>query len=422
MNKKTSQTYVVHIITSLAADGAGTMLYRLLAHTNRSQFYPIVISLDNDAHLATKIRAHGIPVHCLNMANSLTSGWHILKLARLLRELTPDVIQGWMYHGNLAASIANTTLSNRYPVFWNIRQSLYDIELESTTTQWAIRLSAKRSDKPTGILYNAYLAAEQHANFGFKEAKAHIIPNGFDTHLFAPNIYSRENIRQSLGIPADSVVIGMVANYQPMKNHALFIDAANFLAQHQKNVHFILTGRDITPENRDIAALLKRYPALQNKLHLLGERNDIPAVMNALDIFSLTSIYGEGCSNVVGEAMACGIPCVATDVGDIPRIVGNTGQILRDATASSLAFAWLEWINAGETWRKEQGQRARQRIQKHYNIKDITAQYQELYCAAARAAGGNSPHQPGEKNASSNISINRFACGVKNLPRLTISP
>ena len=94
MRKKTSQIYVVHIITSLAADGAGTMLYRILAHTNRSHYYPVVISLDDDNGSADKIRAHGIPVHCLNMANSLTSGWHILRLVRLLRELEPDVIQG----------------------------------------------------------------------------------------------------------------------------------------------------------------------------------------------------------------------------------------------------------------------------------------------------------------------------------------
>ncbi|QTR48736.1 glycosyltransferase family protein [Candidatus Thiothrix anitrata] len=107
MRKKTSQIYVVHIITSLATDGAATMLYRILAHTNRSHYYPVVISLDEDTGHADKIRAHGIPVHCLNMANSLTSGWHILRLVRLLRELDPDMIQGWLYHGNLAASIAN---------------------------------------------------------------------------------------------------------------------------------------------------------------------------------------------------------------------------------------------------------------------------------------------------------------------------
>jgi len=411
MRKKTSQIYIVHIITSLATDGAATMLYRILAHTNRSHYYPVVISLDEDTGHADKIRAHGIPVHCLNMANSLTSGWHILRLVRLLRELDPDIIQGWLYHGNLAASIANMALSNRHPVFWNIRQSLYDISFESTAMQWAIRLAAKRSGKATGIIYNAYQAAEQHANFGFKENNAHIIPNGFDTHVFAPNIYSRETIRYSLAIPEDAVVIGMVAHYHPMKNHALFLEAANLLNKHQKHVHFILTGHDVTLENREIQQLLKRFPALQGNLHLTGARQDIAAIMNALDMFTLTSSYGDAFPNVIGEAMACGIPCIATDVGDVPRIIGNTGHILQDASPSALAFAWLEWINAGVTWRKEQGQRAIQRIKRHYSIQQITHQYQELYATALQEDRAREcvPHQLDIKKFSSNISMNRLA-------------
>lgn len=388
------------------------MLYRLLANTNRSQFFPIVIALDNDNRHADKIRAHGIPVHCMNMVNSLSSGWHVLRLVQLLRELSPDIIQGWMYHGNLAASIANLALSNRYPVFWNVRQSLYDIELEPTTVQWAIRLSAKRSSKPTGIIYNAYLAAEQHADFGFKENKAHIIPNGFDTHQFSPNPYSRETIRQALNIPADAFTIGMVAHYHPSKNHTLFIEAAHLLSKHRKNVHFILTGRDVTTANREIGALLKRFPSLDGRLHLTGERQDIPALLNALNLFSLTSSYNEGFSNVVGEAMACGVPCIATDVGDIPRIIGNTGKILQDASPSALAFAWLDWMGSGETWQHEQGQRARQRIQRLYPIGDITKQYQQLYLDAIQATPSGftiTPDQLSVKKFSSNISINRLA-------------
>lgn len=409
MKKKTSQIHVVHIITSLSADGTAAMLYKLLTHTDRSCFFPVVISLDDDNSRAERIRAHGIPVHCLNMANSLSSGWHVLRLVRLLRELTPDVLQGWMYHGNLAASIANMALSNRYPVFWNIRQTLYELNTEPTAMQWAIRLSAKRSNKPERILYNSYRAAEQHADFGFKENNAHIIPNGFDTNLFAPNQYSRATTRQSLNIPADAFVIGMVAHYHPMKNHALFFEAANLLNKHQKNVHFILAGRDITSSNREIYLLLKRYPQLQDKIHVTGERKDIPALLNALDLFTLTSTYGEGFSNVIGEAMACGIPCIATDVGDIPRIIGNTGHILQDNTPSALAFAWLEWIHAGETWRHEQGQRAIQRIRRDYNIRAITAQYQEMYLAAAQETCATATTQLGIKKDSSNISMKRLA-------------
>lgn len=412
MRKKTTQIYVVHIITSLAADGPGTMLYQLLTHTNRRQFFPVVISLDTENEVSRKIRSHGIPVHSLNMVNSLSSGWHILRLVRLLRELTPDIVQGWMYHGNLAASIANIALSNHYPVLWNVRQSLYNLEPETIPMQWAIRLSAKRSGKPDRILYNSYLSAEQHANFGFRENKTQIIPNGIDTHTFVANRYSGQTIKETLGIPNNAFTIGMVAHHHPLKNHALFLEAANLLSKHQTNVHFILAGRHISVESREFATFLDRHPHLKGRLHLLGERHDIPDIMNALDVFTLTSAYGESFSNVIGEAMSCGIPCIATDVGDIPRIIGNTGQIITEATPSQLAFVWLEWMSAGKTWRLEQGQRAAQRIRRHYDIRDITAQYQELYKEIYREgahARSDSDHQDVTKNSSSNISMNLLA-------------
>lgn len=380
MDNEINKIRVVHVITCLSTGGAEMMLYKLLAHTDLTQFDPIVISLDDEADLGRRIRAHGINVHSLNMRRDFSSGWHILRLARLLRKLQPDIVQGWMYHGNLAASLANMALGGRFPLLWNIRQTLYDIRHEPMTTRWVIQAAAKLSHRPEHILYNSYLSADQHAAFGYSPLKTRVVPNGFDIQRFAPNSYYRESIRESLGIPPDALVIGMTARYHPMKNHALFLEAASLLMQHQKNVHFILTGRDVTADNPVLHPLLQRFPG-KNQLHLLGERKDIYCLLNAMDIFSLTSSRGEGFPNAIGEAMACGIPCIATDVGDVPLIIGKTGRVLQvlEATPSALAFAWLEWINAGEVWRKELGLRAMQRIRKHYNIHAIATQYQNIY-------------------------------------------
>lgn len=356
------------------------MLYKLMAHTDLTQFDPIVISLGEEADLSARIRAHGINVHSLNMSRNFGAGWHIAKLARLLRQLQPDIVQGWMYHGNLAASLANIALGNRFPVLWNIRQTLYDINHEPRTTRWVIQMAAKLSQGPEQILYNSYLSADQHTAFGYSPLKTQVVPNGFDIQRFSPNSYYRESIRNSLGIHSDAIVIGMIARYHPMKNYALFLEAAHLLTQHQKNVHFILAGREVTADNPALEPLLQRFPD-KTHLHLLGERKDIYCLLNAMDIFSLTSSRGEGFPNAIGEAMACGIPCIATDVGDIPLIIGKTGRVLQvpEATPSALAFAWLEWINAGEVWREELGLRALQRIRKHYNIQTITTQYQNIY-------------------------------------------
>lgn len=371
---------IVHVITCLSAEGAGIMLYRLLAHLDHTRFEPIVIGLGQEAELANRLRSHGITVHTLATQCHTGIGWHVVKLARLLRQLQPDIVQGWMYHGNVAASLANALLGKRFPVLWGIQQSLYDLHHESRLNRWIIQMGARLSQHCEYILYNSYLSSDQHLACGYAPQKTRIIPNGFDTQLFAPDPYNRNKIRQSLGIPADAIVIGMIAHYHPSKNHALFLEAANLLMQHQQNIHFLLAGSGVTADTPALAALLQHCPH-RHKLHLLGERKDIPDLLNAMDMFSLTSSGGEGFPNALGEAMACGIPCIATDVGDTPLITGNTGRILQvaEATPSALAFAWLEWINAGDIWRQELGQRALQRIRKHYNIHHITLQYQNLY-------------------------------------------
>lgn len=377
MDNKTNKIRVVHVITCLSTGGAEMMLYKLLAHTDLNRFEPVVISLDGEAELGGRIMAHGIPVHCLNMKRSISSSWHILKLTQLLRKLAPDLIQGWMYHGNLAATLANRLLGGQRPILWNIRQGVYDLQQESFMTRHIIQWGAHLSKKPSRIIYNAYTSAMQHEAMGYTEARTLVIPNGFDTHLFRPTPYHRYSVRQELGIPADAIVIGMTARYHPIKNHALFIAAANLIHKHRKEVHFILAGREVTPDNPELAAQRSRF-GLDNNLHLLGERRDIPAILNAMDIFSLTS-DGEAFPNVVGEAMACGIPCITSDVGDIALIIGNTGKVIKDITPSALAFAWLEWINAGSAWRQEQGKQALQRIRKHYDIANIAEQYQNTY-------------------------------------------
>ncbi|WML90273.1 glycosyltransferase [Thiothrix lacustris] len=380
MENKTKKICVVHIITGLDADESALMLYKLLAHIDRSQFEPVVISLDGEADLSNRIRAHGITVYSLDMSNNLTVGWQIFKLAHLLRSIKPDIIQGWMYHGNLATSLANLSLGNRYPLIWTVHNTLYNIRQKSRTTRWIIELTTKRSNTATRILYNTELNASQHISIGYDDQHTQIIPNGFDTQLFSPNAYRRSNSRQMLGIPEDAIVIGMFTHDFSLNDHTLFLEATHLLLQHHKNVHFLLVGQDLTPEHPSIISLLKRSPMPQN-IHLLGERKDTHSLMNTLDIFSLISSSADGFPNSVIEAMACGIPCITTDIIDLPHITGHTGQTLQtsDTTPSALAFIWLEWINAGEAWRKEMGLRGMAYIQQHYNIRQITDQYQATY-------------------------------------------
>lgn len=379
MQNQNRKIRVAHIITDLTSSGSSSMLYKLMAHTDRSRFDPIVISLDGEGEFIDKIIAHGIPVYTFNMSHSLSSSWHVLKLARLLRKLEPDILQGWRYHGNLAASLASKLLPKRPALLWNVRQTVYNLQQEPRSTRWAIGFSQRLMNTPDRILYNSWISENQHVALGFDEQKSQIVGNGFDLQLFSPNVYSRELMRQKLKIPQEAIVIGMIAHFHKTKNHALFFEAANLLGIHNRNIHFVLAGEQVTPDNPEIIRLLERFSGLEGKLHLLGKRQDTPALLNSMDIFTLTATRGDGFPNVIGEAMACGIPCIATDIGDTALLINKTGQIFQDITSSSLAFAWQEWINAGAAWRRELGQQARKRIQKHYAIQNITTQYQDIY-------------------------------------------
>ncbi|HPQ95837.1 MAG: glycosyltransferase [Thiothrix sp.] len=379
MQQKPVPIRVAHVITCLSTGGAEMMLFKLVTAMDRKAFESMVIVLDDQPGLADRIRSHGITVRFLNMRSHPSSLWRLLLLLRLLADFRPDVIQGWMYHGNLMAYMASRLWFRRVLLVWNIRQTLYDIEREPCLTRWTIRCSARVSAGVRVMLYNACLSVRQHQAIGFSCHDTRIIPNGFDTRIFRPDPSARERVRLELGIAADAVVIGMLARYHPMKNHALFLQAAARLLQSHPETHFILAGHNVAPTNPVLATLLHDCPQLVGRVHLLDERTDVAAVMNAMDIFTLTSAWGEGFPNVLGEAMACGVPCMSTDVGDAARLLDDTGLVLPDHDPDTLARSWACWIAEGPAWLQEQGRQARTRVLDHYTIEAVTEQYQELY-------------------------------------------
>ncbi|HPE60385.1 MAG TPA: glycosyltransferase [Thiolinea sp.] len=379
MQQKPDRIRVAYIITCLSTGGAEMMLYKLVTTMDQSIFEPMVIVLDDQPGLADRIRSHGIRVHFLNMHSHPASLWRLLLLVRLLAGFRPDVIQGWMYHGNLMAYLASRLRFRRSVLVWNIRQTLYDIAREPRMTRWTIRCSALVSSGVRVILYNAFLSARQHQASGFSRHDTRIIPNGFPTGVFRPDPVAGTRIRLELGIAADAFVIGMLARYHPMKNHALFLQAAARLLQSHPETHFILAGDRVTLATPALASLFQAYPRLAGRVHLLGERRDVVAVMNALDIFTLTSAWGEGFPNVLGEAMACGVPCMATDVGDAACLLGDSGLVLPDHEPDTLARFWACWMAEGPGWLQQQGRQARTRIVSQYTLEAVTEQYQELY-------------------------------------------
>lgn len=371
---------VVHIISDLALGGSEMMLYKLLAHTDRRQFEPIVITLNIKDDLKERISAHGIPVYTFTMQAGFVASWQLLPLAWLLLKLKPDIIQGWMYLGNIVATLTNSLLGNRYPVVWNIRHSIPDQTQLSYRLRKLLQWGARLSTKPVQIIYDTKTHASQHQALGYCANHTKVIPNGFDTYLFRPNTYTRRLVRQELVIPKGSIVIGMIANYNSTSNHALFIQAATELHKHYKNykqVHFILVGREVTQNNLELATL-KAQSGLPKQIHLLGERRDIPALLNAMDIFTLTT-QDQGFPHTLGEAMACGLPCVMAKVDEANRLVSEDVYLLEHFAPSNLAALWDQWLKTDESTLKALGQRAIQCIKSNYTISQVTTQFQTCY-------------------------------------------
>ncbi|OQW92463.1 MAG: hypothetical protein BWK78_01675 [Thiotrichaceae bacterium IS1] len=370
---------IIYVITGLKTGGAEMMLLKLLSHLNRSMFEPTVISLASygEGEIAQQIESLGILVHFIGMKPGQFSFSGFLCLVQLLQKLKPDLLQGWMYHGNLAVSFSNFFLQKRVPVLWNIRQSIYDLRDEKRSTANIIKVGAWFSKRTTKIICNSKISAKQHESLSYIKERMVIIPNGFDTNVFYPSMTAYIQLRQELDLPENAFLIGLIGRYHPMKDHANFLQATAHLLTIYPNIHFVLAGTGIELSNLELLKMVNELRLIE-AVHLLGRRNDLPYITAGLDIASSSS-YGEGFPNVVGEAMSCGVPCVVTDVGDSAWIIGNTGKVVPPRNPIALANAWRELIEMGTEGRRQLGEQARQRVIENFSLDAIVCQYEMLY-------------------------------------------
>jgi len=371
---------VCHIITGLYTGGAEMMLLKLLSATDRDHFEPSVISLIDRGALGKRIAALDIPVESLGMVRGRPGPTALARLWRTIRRLRPTVLQGWMYHGNLAASLA-AGFGGNPPVLWNVRQTLYGLGAEKPLTRAAIRLSARVSGSPAYIVYNSRLSAEQHEAAGFRRERRVIVPNGFDGPAFGVTDARRRQARLDFGLADDALAIGLAARAHPMKDHGNFLRAAALLAEQRPEARFLLAGRGVDEDNAELLGLMGQL-GLARRVSLLGEQQDMRAFYAALDIAALSSAWGEGFPNVLGEAMAAGLPCAATDVGESADIIGETGRIVPPQDPAALAAALAGLAELGRDGRRRLGTRARERVLNRYALPTVATRYEQLYRGA----------------------------------------
>lgn len=367
---------VVHVITGLDLGGAETALCKLLSRCDRNCFDPVVVSLTGVGLVGDRIRGLGIPVVPLEMNGPLSVARGIAGLVFRLRAIGPALVQTWMYHADLLGSLA-AFFGKEIPVVWGIRQSNLDPNFNKRTTMWVAKACAGLSGRlPTSIIACSHKARAAHLEFGYA-GPIDVIPNGFDLHLFRPDRATRNRIRATFGIPAEALLIGLVARFDPQKDHKTFVQAAARVACRHPDAQFLLCGEGVTGKNRELLAWLQEAGVVE-RCHLLGRRVDMSAINAALDI-SVSSSVGEGFSNAIGEAMSCEVPCVVTDVGDSAEIVGETGRVVVPRDPVALADAIAALIELGAEGRKQLGVKARCRVSEYYEIGQIARRYEEKY-------------------------------------------
>jgi glycosyltransferase involved in cell wall biosynthesis len=365
------------IITGLPMGGAEMMLLKLMSRLS-PRIERHVISLTSLGEIGPRLRALGIPVEAMEMGRAGSAPVSFARLVVRLRQLAPDVVHTWLYHADLLGGLA-ARLAGVPALAWNVRTSAMPAAGAKWSTRAVIRACARLSRRlPDRIACCSDAAARLHVSMGYPEQKLRVIPNGIDLDAFRPDPHARSSVRSELGTAGDARLIGLVARLDPQKDHEGFLQAARLLRARCPDVHFVLAGAGVDGRSRPLAQSVARA-GLTEVVHLLGARDDIPRLTSALDIASLSSRWGEAFPNVVAEAMACGVPCVVTDVGDSAEIVGEIGLVVPPSDPQALACAWEQLLALPAEARRALGERARSRIAARYDLGQVARQYEAFY-------------------------------------------
>lgn len=368
---------VVHIITGLNQGGAEAMLEKLILtgrHRN-PEIEHVVFTLKEAGTVGRRLTASGIVVRSLNLPSL-----GLNRLRQLLRELVPQdqgvVVQTWLWHADLLGGIFARLVGNRH-VVWSVRNSMPEHASTKLSSRMVARLCARLSCRiPRWIVCNSQAGLRAHLRVGYCAAKCRVIPNGFDVPRFSRDLSGRAAVRRDFGVGPEEILVGMVARADRLKDHHTFITAAARVAAQNAGVRFVLVGDGI-PVDR----LIKRQldaESVADRFILRDRREDMPAVMAALDVFCLAS-KSEGFPNVLGEAMACGTPSVATDVGDVREILGDERLIAPVGDPASLARCLEHVLSLGSEGRRVLGEVQHESIALRYDIGRVWEQYRDLY-------------------------------------------
>ncbi len=371
---------ILHIITGLNKGGAETLLCNLCQFDKEHEHEIISLSYVKDSQSLSSM--HNFSIHSLNFPVGKIRIFGLLKLYKLIKKIKPDAIQTWLIHADLIGGIA-ARFSGIKNIFWGVHHTILLPGKVKFSTIFVLKCNAFLSNfVPKKIIYCAEKSRQIQESIGFNKSKGLVIQNGYDIKNFSQNDILRKDFRNELGCSNNTFLIGHVGSYHPLKDQSNLIDALAFLNKKGFNYSAVLVGKDLDHNNDDLVCKI-RENELTDHIFLLGERNDIPAVMNGIDLFVLSSI-SEAFPNVLNEAMACGTPCVTTNVGDASLIVDNTGWVVSPKDPKAIANAVFKAVDEKQsdnlTWVKRKNE-CHKRIADHFTLEKMLKKYKEAWAS-----------------------------------------
>lgn len=355
-----SKETIVHVITNFAGVGGAEMMLSRLIQQTQNECDHVIISLMKTSAVYTETLALCRSHYALNW-NGLNTVSVIIQLKKLLQKLAPKTIQCWMYHANVLATLSTLGMQHKPNIFWGIHHSLASTKEESISTKVALVFSKMLSNKPKGIIYCAHSALVQHQKFGLENANSHVIANGVSLTKFQPHPTLHE-----------PCTIGFAGRYHLAKGYPyLFATIAKLKNQ---PIIFKIAGSGANIENPEIKAYFEQYQLDEKKVQLLDQISDMPSFYQSIDAFLMTSIT-EGFPNVLVEAMASGLPCISTDVGDAKYIVNDFGTIVPPRDVEALTDAILNYVAKTDEEKRALKQATRQRVEQNFGIESVSQQY-----------------------------------------------
>jgi len=364
---------VAYIITSLNRGGAEAALYSLLKGRESLRSRAIVISLSSGGIFQERIKKLGVEVRSLGMGIRIPNPYALLQLRKLIQHYQPTLCHGWMYHGIFAALLA----SGRRPLVASVHHALHDLQGERFRTRQLIFALARASRRMDRIIYCAEASRRQHEAIGYDPTKSVVLPNGFDCSWLRPVPDARSWLRSTLKLPAEAKIIGHLGRYHSVKNHVGLLESFARISSRYPSAHLAMAGAGVDGSNHILRSAIGRL-GLEGRAHLLGERDDVPELLSGFDILANAS-HSEAFPNVLGEAMACAVPCVATDVGDSAAIIGETGLVAPPRDPEALATALSVLLDESGDALSARGQAARALILQKFELSVVTKRQLRLY-------------------------------------------